>query len=551
MSAWLRVIVAMGLLAMGAGLHGQDTGDPVATLDRDRVRLGETVNLTLTADRVLGGAPDVRFLERDFDLLDRSGRSERIAGRSSSVWTFTLRPRVEGVLGIGSIDWAGGRTEPLSVTVLPAARGSADAGDPVYLDVEIDDRSPYVQQAIVFTIRLGYRVALLEGRLEAPDVTDAALRQVGEDLSYQREARGETYRVVERRYVLVPERSGALRIGPARFVGRIQGSGGIYGAFESIAEASDPIELDVRPRPDSAATPWVPAQGVIVEMEPPPAQGRLGDPLTLTLRVRASGVLGSQLPALVLPDGDGYQVFPEPDQTEERVEDGVLVVEATRRFVVVPLSGDRLEIVPSSLDWWDVGRDRAARAAIPGVSLELLAARAGGGFVPPSDGDEGRAPEPMVIDRSPSALPWMLLSLLMGLGWAATTVWLLRRHPRAVVAPLDDATGEDHARRRGGAAARLRRVLAEGDLPAIGDALMRAAPDRAHSLSAVCAQLDDPAQVAAVDAMQAARWHTGDPVAAREQLRRAFGQGPQWRREHGTTRRSADPVPPLYPDRRR
>src|SRR3546814_7467985 len=71
--------------------------------------------------------------------------------------------------------------------------------------------------------------------------------------------------VVERRFLLVPERSGPLTIPGARFSGR--GSGGFFddvfgnGSRELRANGA-PRFITVRPVPAKAPQPWLPLRGL-------------------------------------------------------------------------------------------------------------------------------------------------------------------------------------------------------------------------------------------------------------------------------------------------
>ena len=57
----------------------------------------------------------------------------------------------------------------------------------------------------------------------------ASLQRVGDDRTDVRQVNGRRYNVVERRFLLIPERSGALRLAGARFSGR--SAGGFFDDF--------------------------------------------------------------------------------------------------------------------------------------------------------------------------------------------------------------------------------------------------------------------------------------------------------------------------------
>jgi hypothetical protein len=88
----------------------------------------------------------------------------------------------------------------------------------------------------------------------------------------------------------------------------------------------------------------------------------------------------------------------------------------------------------------------------------------------------------------------------------------------------------------------LAQALAKGDPEAISSALCAAA--NAGDLDGVRDRLDDPAQRAAVDALQGARWGDGDIASALAALRSAFRRGPRWKTAEG---KAKELLPPLYP----
>jgi hypothetical protein len=126
--------------------------------------------------------------------------------------------------------------------------------------------------------------------------------------------------------------------------------------------------------------------------------------------------------------------------------------------------------------------------------------------------------------------------LWLGALYVGWRLWVSRARPAPVAAP---------ASRRIVDPQQLALALSRGDLGAIVQALCAMAGVAAADLDAVRARLADPAQRAAVDALQCARWGDGDDRATLEALRTAFASGPRWRK---TTAR-AEPVllPPLYP----
>ena len=238
-----------------------------AWLDRNSINMGETV--TLNVESGDAGEPDFSVLENDFRIAGQSTSSQvqiiNGAMARSNLSAVALEPLREGVIEIPPIPVGNDHTEPLRLTVRPMARGSAAAGDDVFLEVEVDTNTPYVQQQVAYTVRLYYAVSLLEGNLDEPAGAGLQVRRIGDDVNYSRQIGARRYNVVERRYAIAADRSGSVTVAPVSFRGRIAGGGrynSFFGSGTPLTTGSDAIVLDVRPAPPGAPMPWVPAQSL-------------------------------------------------------------------------------------------------------------------------------------------------------------------------------------------------------------------------------------------------------------------------------------------------
>ena len=118
-----------------------------------------------------------------------------------------------------------------------------------------------MQQAVGFVVRLYYAVPLISGQLDQPTPDGASLQRVGEDARYTRELGGRRYDVLERRFLLIAERSGPMTIPGARFQG--QGVGGFFDDLfgdgrRALNADGAPRTLQVRGAPANASQPWLP-----------------------------------------------------------------------------------------------------------------------------------------------------------------------------------------------------------------------------------------------------------------------------------------------------
>jgi hypothetical protein len=558
MNVHLRNLLALLLIALPTLGTAQGTR---AFLDREQIVLGESVTLNIETDQAGSGEPDLSTLGADVRVLGSSSSTQIsvVNGRQSmrTLWGVVLEPLSAGVIGIPALEVRGQRTEPLRLSVLPATAPPRDSNADLQLEVEAAPENPYVQQQVIYTVRLLYAVTLLDGQLDEPRANGADIRRLGGDATFSRDMGGRRYSVVERRYAITPLASGPLSIEAPRFRGRALAGGRSNRMFDPgtpVSAAGDAIALDVRPRPASAGEPWLPAQSLDYRAQTS-ATGRLrvGDPVTLSLRLSARGLSAEQLPELTLPAIEGAEVYPDQEASQTREGPRGIEGERSRSFAVVPSRAGTLELPRLVIRWWDVSADVAREAVIEAQRFEVE----GGAPAAPAatvsaatpltvDGEPEGGQRAAVIDgvhplwRVAALVQLPVLALLLGLWWRARSArpaLAVSAHAAAAIPPQ--------------AGPALAAALRRGELEEIANALraLARARDLAPDLGALAQALDDDAQRAAIESLQRSLYAGGEGAPALQALRAAFARAPAFRVTAAPAKAQPD-LPPLYPPRR-
>ncbi len=547
-----RVLSAMlaVLLLVGAGSAAATVR---AWFDRSSVGMGETVTLNVESGNA--SEPDFSVLEKDFRITGRSTNSQvqiiNGAMARTNLWAVALEPLHEGVIAVPPIPVGSDHTAPLSLTVQPMARGSAANGDDVFLEVEVDTTTPYVQQQVAYTVRLFYAVSLLEGNLDDPTGDGLQVRRVGEDVNYSRQIDARRYNVVERRYAISAERSGEVSIRGVTFRGRVAGAGRLNSFFNQgapLTTGSEAIVLDVRAAPAGAPTPWIPAQSLRLKDDAAtlPAQAKVGDVLELTLSVEASGLAAEQIPELELPSIAGAEVYPDQETRETRDVDGRTVGRRVRKFAIVPQRAGTLELPERSLSWWNLTTDQAQRSTLPARALEILPGVAGNIPSVAAPGAESHVTAGVDGSTSPQGHVrlWQGLAVFFAAGWLVTLAlwrWRVRAAggTNAGSAPMQPEPVSTWR-------PALAHALVQGDLGAARRALLRLRPGL-RDLGALAAQLQDGAQRDAVRELDRVLYRGDAGEGLVERLRTAFAKTPVFRDATARRGRSGPQLAPLYP----
>jgi hypothetical protein len=431
-----------------------------AAVDRNRVTLGDTLRLTITAsdDEDISDS-ELRALQSDFDIIQRSSSSNTsiINGRvsQSEQVTVELAPRREGNLQIPSMRFGQSTTPGITVFVAPPSDSPSD-GQSVVFEAEVDQSEVYVQGQIILTLRVQQAVSLNE-RSISPLKLDNAFVKPLEQHSFQRVIDGRPWLVDEVRYAIFPEQSGTLEIPAQVFSGRLDtGRRSFFdlgGGGQLVRRNTQAITLNVLPKPAGyPPADWLPAQQLTLTetWSTPPEQLHVGESATRTVRIVGTGLQGAQLPPILFTPIDGLKYYPDqPDISEQEVGSGLEGIREDSA-AVVPTRAGTYTIPEIRIPWWDTRTGELQYAVLPERTITAIGAEpAHTGTPEPIDAPEKTQSIPgpaSTFDLTATpALPgspalegelrmWQAVGAVSTLGWLLTVLYFWRkREPKAAV----------------------------------------------------------------------------------------------------------------------
>ena len=530
-----------------------------ARLDRNLVHDDETVRLIVEADAEAGGLePDLAPLRRDFEVLGRSTSTHVSIGNGArnvrTEWTIELAPKRPGRFTIGPIR-VGTMTSPaVELEVLPSSSAAARSARDVFLEVEVTPREAYVQAQLVCVLRVYRAAEFLEAKLSDFDPDQAVTYRLGRDSTYSKVIDGRRYRVIERRFAVFPQASGPLTLPGFRLDARIADPGAastmgqLFGEGRRVRIETRPVEVAVKPRLGADATPWLPATAVTFNAEWPEEPPRLvvGEPVTWTLRLDATGLAGEQLPPIEPPEIEGVRVYPDQPSIATRSSAEAVHGERVQHVALVPGTAGVLVIPEMQVQWWDVGADAPRAAVIPARTLSVAPAPVSAAPIRPA------LVAPSAAAPETSARPWQIASAALAFAWLATLGVLVRIRgwgrgigPRAGTPARESPPDTSAARRRVLDACNASDAR-EARLAVLSWAGLAWPGPPPRDLIAVAARVRDERFGEAIMALDRALWSGGDAVwngrSMAALLPREIGPPPAPRRRDADSR-----LPSLHP----
>ncbi|MEE8059635.1 MAG: BatD family protein [Pseudomonadales bacterium] len=427
----------------------QAIADPIARIDRSVIAIDDTLTFTIRINETGSfNGLDLSPLDKDFHVLGNSQSSRHMIrnGQSESwtEWTITLMPKRKGRLTIPPITIDGQKTQRISINVQPSVPRSAGNPQPVFLESEVDTESVFVQQQIIFTLRVFQSIQLDNMNISEPEFDNAVIEKLAQN-SFQRRIQNTPYRVHELRYAIFPQETGEFIIPELVFsatesVAR-RSMFNLPGRGKTVRKMSQQHIIRVKQPPASfTGSTWLPAQSIkLMETWSSTLDNiRVGESITRTITIRAEGLLDSQIPPLEFPSIVGAKFY--PDQGEAKTDSTTNGVISTRTdsMAIIPTREGEVALPEIRLSWWDTQRNTIQEAVIPASTLTVKPALEGAqSNSTPLAINHSQTPTTVVstpLTTATNNIPWQIISALLAAAWMITLLlwWRLKQSSSAL-----------------------------------------------------------------------------------------------------------------------
>lgn len=406
-----------------------------AVVDKNPITIEESFRLEITAnDDVSADAFDSSPLMQDF-VVGRTSVSRQTSMVNFDVskttkWTTTLIPRQPGQYTIPSLNVAGQTTLPIQISVLPASASKNIAND-LFITTEVDLEEAYIQQQIRYTVKLHLAFDLQRGSLSQPEVKDADIRQVGSDKEYTDIINGKRYRIVERVFAIIPNRSGNFVIKGPYFEGEVIDSGrqsfSFFNKTKTVSRVAKNRDIRILPMPEDYPHHWLPSEFVALNEEWQMADDQrieVGAPITRTITLTAVGVVEEQLPEINSQYTAAFKAYPEQANTTTVQRNGTFVSQRTETVALIANEAGEFVVPEVKVPWFNVTTKNTEYATLPAKTLAISEAQIATANLPVQAETTPEQATPVISPSSPVITPnwWSLSSWILLLLWVSTLV---------------------------------------------------------------------------------------------------------------------------------
>jgi hypothetical protein len=397
-------------------------------LNASDIEVGQQVRLTLTYDpKEAQGVPDLSTLQTDFTIVgtEQAMSYTVVNGQARSIghWGIVLEPKHSGMITIPAFRIGALTSVPVQLNVSPRTQAApvqtpdtpqqaaANLQEEVALTVGVDNKSPYLNQEILYKVSLMTRHQLVDVRYQAPQVEDAILFPIGEGKQYQTIRKGVSYQVDEQIYAIFPQKSGPIRITPPTLHALRYAS-----TPQPVALQGDSVTLDVQPLPKHfVRREWLPSKLVRLRETYDQSATQLVEGATLvrTIELQAQGLVAQLLPQIPLPESADLRTYPEQAEQDNRIQQGELWGRTKLKVTYVFPRPGKVVLPAIRVPWFNVKTQKLAIAELPAKSYDIRSSS-------PIKKSKSSKPKLQKTSITPQAIP-----VVRAASWEVKPIFLL------------------------------------------------------------------------------------------------------------------------------
>lgn len=352
-------------------------------LNTNDATLADTLQLTVTVSgiRSTHSEPVVKGLG-DF-YVNEGGTSSRLEiindhVSSSMDYTYFIQPKKTGTFQVGpaEIKVKGKTLQSNSETVMirKSEYSGTEKHGPVFLTAKLSADSTYVEQQVLYILKLYRRTKVADLSLQLPKIDHLTFKQLGKPRHYESTYNGYRYRVLEVTYSILPSETGTYTLSPARmgitvFEPQHRSRRNPFDDFfndpfddpffsfstgRPMTLTSNALQIKVLPLPRGGR----PANfsGLVgtfkIESKLQPLEIKEGNSATLTVILKGRGNV-NRIPDLKIPEMEDIKIYPDQPVLKVESDTNGLYGSKAMKWALVPTKEGEYTIPAMSLSYFD------------------------------------------------------------------------------------------------------------------------------------------------------------------------------------------------------
>lgn len=239
----------------------------------------------------------------------------------------------------------------------------------VYLQAEVDKKSAYVGEQLIYTFRLFQRVSLKPLSIDFPEPKSIIREELGEPREYRQVIGSYQYLITEWKVALFPTESGRLTLEPAKMESIIVAGLGVLRNRQQIFR-SNPVELNIKALPAAPKDFTGLVGNFSLRSKLDPQEIKIGETSNLDITIQGRGnIAAGKLPGI--EESDYFKVY--PSKPELKISKSQAGISGTKEFnfALVAKQGGKVNLNGWQFSYFNPQSGKYERLQIPPTVMTI------------------------------------------------------------------------------------------------------------------------------------------------------------------------------------
>ena len=277
-------------------------------------------------------------------------------------------------------------------------------------------KKAFINQQILYTIKLYHSQRLMDAEYHPPQVEDALMMPVGDSHSSEVVIDGRNYLVEEQKYAIFPQKTGTLKINPPSFTALV-----FTGVPHRITVRAKSTNLTIKTTPPHTAKYWLPSQQVALTQTYDVSTERMieGSTIVRKITLQASGVPAQLLPPLEFSNSKNFNDYPEKPELNNSINQNGVVGREDLTVTYILNQPGVITLPGLQVKWFNIDTGKEEFATLPSRTITVMPKVKKEKIIPPTKQSKAVAHE---ISKTQHGT----LRLLVGqIGWVVAAFFIL------------------------------------------------------------------------------------------------------------------------------
>ena len=218
-------------------------------------------------------------------------------------------------------------------------------------------------------------------------ISQAVVEQFGKAKSYRKYINNRAANVTELRYMVTPLVAGNLAIKGVTLKGEAESTASLrrnkfmgsmfFGnvEYDPFIVVSNDLNIEILP-PEIELADWLPLYNLAISDVWSADHIAVGDAISRTIKITATGVAGSQLPSLQEQTSiEHVKIYPDKPEVLQQIDATTSKILGTRQesYSIIPQVAGQLTFPEIKLEWWDLRNNIKRETTLPAKVIEVVA----------------------------------------------------------------------------------------------------------------------------------------------------------------------------------